>query len=270
MIENLPLFHRIAGQPVIVVGSGEAAEAKRRLVERAGGLVIADLQDGVDKGARLAFVAHDDDDRARADAARLKSAGVLVNAADRPDLCDFIVPGILDRSPVLLAIGTGGASAGLAKALRLRLEMILPQSLGRLAAALGAARQRLRARWPDATDRRRAIDAALGEGGVLDPLADNRDALVDGWLDGADVDTHAGGLVQIVLSSADPEDLTLKQARHLGAADMIVHMPDVPAAILDRARADAARVQGAPGQSVPETGGLIIVLSMKNDIVADR
>ena len=270
MIDNLPLFHRVSDQPIIVVGSGEAAQAKRRLVARAGGHVIASIEDGIARGARIAFVAHDDDERALADAARLRNAGILVNAADRPDLCDFTVPSILDRSPVLLAIGTGGASAGLAKALRLRLEAILPQSLGRLAAALGAARQRLRARWPDAGDRRRAIDAALGEGGALDPLAEDRDARVDGWLTGSDGDVRSGGVIEIVLDSCDPEDLTLKQARHLGGADIIAHRPGVPAVILDRARADAARVELAADQAAPESDGLVVVISMKNGVVAER
>ena len=169
MIASLPLFHRIAGQPVIVLGTGAAAQARRRLVERAGGHVVDDLQEGVDKGARLAFVAHDDAASASADSLRLRCAGLLVNAADRPDLCDFTVPSLLDRDPVLIAIGTGGASAGLAKALRLRFETLLPQSLGRLAAALHASRAALRTRWPAATDRRRALDGALGDGGPLDP-----------------------------------------------------------------------------------------------------
>ena len=107
-MRSLPLFHRVAGRPVIVLGEGEAAEAKRRLVERAGGVVAAD--DHPD--ARLAFVATDAPESA---AARLKARGVLVNVPDRPDLCDFTVPSVLDRDPVLVAVGTGGASAGLAK-----------------------------------------------------------------------------------------------------------------------------------------------------------
>ena len=115
MISALPLFHRIAGTPVIVLGEGEAAEAKRRLVERAGGVVVGEG----DLEARLAFIAIDSPEEA---AARLRARGVLVNVVDRADLCDFTAPSILDRSPVLIAIGTGGASAGLAKALRLRLD----------------------------------------------------------------------------------------------------------------------------------------------------
>ena len=122
MIPSLPLFHTIAGQTVIVLGSGDVAEARRRLIERAGGVVIGEIQQGVAQGARLAFIARGDAALDEADAMRLRAAGLLVNTADRPELCDFTVPSILDRSPVVVAIGTGGASAGLAKALRLRLE----------------------------------------------------------------------------------------------------------------------------------------------------
>ena len=259
MIEALPLFHRIAGQPVIVVGTGLAADAKRRLVERAGGTVIDTIAHGIASGARLAFVAHEDEEAARGDAQRLRSAGLLVNAADRPDLCDFTVPSILDRSPVLIAIGTGGASAGLAKALRLRLERILPQSLGRLARALGLARAPLRARWPDAGERRRVLDAALDAGGALDPFREESAALVAPWIERGEP-APIDRLVEIVLASDDPEDLTLRQARLLGSADCIAHEPHVPREILDRARADAERRAIAPGAAPPPAHGLVIVI----------
>ena len=139
-LPSLPLFHRLVGQPLVVLGHGEAAEAKRRLVVRAGGKVIEDLAEGIDSGARLAFIAHEDELACEADAIRARGAGLLVNVVDKPALCDFTTPSIIDRAPVLIAVGTGGASAGLAKALRLRLERLLPQGLGALAEALYAAR----------------------------------------------------------------------------------------------------------------------------------
>jgi uroporphyrin-III C-methyltransferase/precorrin-2 dehydrogenase/sirohydrochlorin ferrochelatase len=252
MIESLPLFHRIAGCPVIVLGEGEAAEAKRRLVERAGGVVAG--EDSTE--ARLAFVALDDPEGA---ARRLRARGLLVNVVDRPDLCDFTVPSILDRSPVLLAIGTGGASAGLAKALRLRLEGIVPQSLGLLAERLAAARQRLRARWPDASERRRALDAALDRSGPLDPMAEHGEVAVDAWLEGAEQGAPSG-IAEIILRSPDPDDLTLREARLLGSADLILHEPGVPAAILERARADAPRREIPPAAPPPSSDGLVVVL----------
>lgn len=233
-MHSLPIFVRLTARPVILIGTGEAAEAKRRLLERAGARIV-----GEDDEAQLAIVAIDDDDEAEAAALRLKARGVLVNAADRPALCDFTLPAIVDRDPVLIAIGTGGASAGLAKALRQRLEVLLPAGLGQLAKALHGARDAIRARWPAAADRRRAIDAALLPGGALDPLGGEQD--MTGWLDGAGKGEGAG-LVAIRLRSADPDDLTLREARLLGSADRIYHRADVPPAILDRARADAMRI----------------------------
>lgn len=167
-------------------------------------------------------------------------------------MCDFTLPAIIDRNPVLIAIGTGGRSAGLAKALRQRLEAILPPRLGALADALFSARAMIRARWPQAAERRRAIDAALAEGGAIDPLIDAAPDAVDRWI-ASDDRPIANGLVIILLRSPDPDDLTLREARLLGQCDRIYHRADVPAAILDRARADAIRIAsdaprgGAPG-----------------------
>ena len=260
-IASLPLFHRISGQPVIVLGTGEAAEAKRRLVERAGGQVIEELADGIDKGARLAFVAHESEEAARADAIRLRCAGLLVNVVDRPALCDFTTPAIVDRAPVLLAVGTGGASAGLAKALRIRLEALLPPGLGKLARALGEARDVLRKRWPDARDRTQALDAAMGERGALDALRAHGDDALDAWLAGSETGTVAQ-TVEIMLRSGDPDELTLREARLLAGADLVAHEADVPAAILDRARADAAREEIEPGAAPRHAAGLVVVLRM--------
>jgi len=161
---------------------------------------------------------------------------------------------------VLLAIGTGGASAGLAKALRLRLERLLPPSLGDLARGLFAARGRLRAAWPDAGERRRALDRALEAGGELDPLAAESAARIDAWLASPDA-ASTGQLVEIRVRSADPDDLTLREARLLGSVDLLLHEAGVPAAILDRARQDAARRVWREGDGLaPPASGLTILL----------
>ncbi|WP_419826756.1 NAD(P)-dependent oxidoreductase [Sphingomonas sp.] len=233
-MHSLPVFLRLEGRPVILLGTGEAADAKRRLLARAGAAIVDEATD-----AALAIVAIEEQEPALAAVARLKARGVLVNAVDRPAHCDFTLPAIVDRSPVLIAVGTGGASAGLAKALRQRLEALLPASLGRLAEALHAARAELRARFPEAGQRRRAIDSALDLGGALDPLSGAGD--VAAWL--AEPDTRSGsGVERIRLRSADPDELTLREARLLARADVVRHAADVPPAILDRARADAVRM----------------------------
>lgn len=268
-LHSLPLFHRITGQKVLVLGDGDAAEPKRRLVERAGGIVIDDQQRAVDEGVRIAFVAFEDAKACEVAAINLRCAGLLVNVVDRPELCDFTTPSLLDRDPVLIAVGTGGASAGLAKHVRLRLERLLPDSLGKLAEALFNARESLRARFPEAAQRRRALDEALREGGTLDVLSPDAHDRVAAWL--SDGNAPAGSIETIALTSADPEDLTLKQARWLGEADRLLIDGDVPAAILTRARADAQRIvtgldggaaatgiTAAPGEAL-ETG-LTLVL----------
>ena len=240
-IASLPLFHQIAGSQVLVLGDGRAAEPKRRLVERAGGVIVDDLARAIDEGVRLAFIAYDDAQACEVAAINARCAGMLVNVVDRPELCDFTTPSILDRDPLLVAIGTGGASAGLAKHVRLRLERVLPETLGLLAKALEAARPALRARFPEGADRRRAVDAALREGGALDPFDGAAHERVAAWAAGEAGGARAGGLAEITLASADPEDLTLRQARLLGEADVLLIDGDVPPAILARARADAAR-----------------------------
>lgn len=229
----LPIFVKLAGRPVMLIGSGEAADAKRRLLERAGATIV-----GEDAQAALAIVALSDPEPI---VARLRSRGLLVNTVDRPELCDFTVPAIVDRDPVIVAVGTGGVSAGLAAALRQKLEAELPADLGDTARALHAARPELRARFPDAGERRRAIAAALANGL------------------GSDVAARIGApiaerLDRFLLASGDPDDLTLRQARALAQADRVYHLPEVPTAILDRCRADAARISCSAPPAVPGPG----------------
>ena len=247
-MDSLPIFLRLGGQPVILLGEGEAGAAKRRLLERAGAIV----RDEESADARIALIALEDRDAAAAAAGRLGARGLLVNVADRPELCDFTLPAIVDRDPVLIAIGTSGVSAGLAAALRQRLETILPDGLGRLADMLHAARMTLAARYPDSRDRRRAIGALLAAGGPLDPLVPHAAPALP------DTEAPASRIERVAIASPDPDLLTLRAARLLGQADRLYHAPGAPAAILDRARADAARIVGAPPAS--PLPGLSIVL----------
>ncbi|KEO90964.1 siroheme synthase [Erythrobacter longus] len=268
-LASLPLFHNIKGQSVLVLGDGDAAEPKRRLVERAGGIIEDDQQRAIDEGVRIAFVAYEDAKACEVAAINLRCAGMIVNVVDRPDLCDFTTPSILDRNPVLIAVGTGGASAGLAKHVRLRLERILPQSLGELAKRLFAARPMIRKAYPDGTSRRRAIDEALREGGALDALEAKSAQAVEEWAQGAarTPQSFGGRNEAFVVTSSDPEDLTLRQARLLGEADAVCAARDVAPEILARARADAVRItcEKGPeclGNSCPfaDQSGLTVVL----------
>jgi uroporphyrin-III C-methyltransferase/precorrin-2 dehydrogenase/sirohydrochlorin ferrochelatase len=254
-MDQLPIFVNLKGHKVILVGEGEAADAKRRLIERAGGECV----DAGDQEARIAFVAIDDEAEALIAADDLKARGLLVNVVDRPEHCDFTTPAVIDRAPVLIAVGTGGASAGMAKAIRQRMETILPEKLGALAQAVAAARVSIRRRWPEPTDRRRALDAAFTSGGALDPFESHPSTAVEKWLDDAP-EPSGSRMIEIPLLSDNPDDLTLLTARLLGEADHIFHDPAIPASILNRARADAVREEGAPPSAAPE--GLTLYLRL--------
>jgi uroporphyrin-III C-methyltransferase / precorrin-2 dehydrogenase / sirohydrochlorin ferrochelatase len=254
-LNQLPIFVNLKNRKVILVGKGEAAEAKRRLIERAGGQCV----DAGNREACIAFVAIDDEADALAAADDLKARGLLVNVVDRPEHCDFTTPAVIDRAPVLIAVGTGGASAGMAKAIRQRIETLLPEGLGALAQAVAAARDAIRQRWPEPAERRRALDAAFARSGALDPFENHNLAAVENWLDNAG-EPNGSRLIEIPLLSENPDDLTLLTARLLGEADHVFHDADMPDAILNRARADAVRVEGPPPTVTP--GGLTLYLRL--------
>lgn len=245
-MKQLPLFFNLTGRAVLLAGDGPAAEAKARLIEEAGGRIVRETGE-----ARLAFVAMDAPER---EAARLKTAGLLVNVVDRPDLCDFTVPAIVNRAPVTVAIGTGGASATLAKSLRERLEALLPDRLGRLAQAIAESRGAVAARHPDAGDRRRFWDGLLSPGGALDPFADVADpaaAIERGGL------PAKPALRTIAARSAD--DLTLAELRALSTADTVFHSARASQAVLARARRDAVRVAAEDAPAAPPPGRSVFV-----------
>lgn len=248
-LHSLPIFVRLDGRPVMLIGEGEAADAKRRLLERAGTVVV-----GEDAQAALAIVAMADPE---ATVARLRARGVLVNAVDRSDLCDFTLPAIVDRSPVIVAVGTGGVSAGLAAALRQRLEAMLPSELGQLAEEMSG----LRATHPDSRARRQAIGEALDD--LLDPYPRESGDPESQALPSVTLDSRVRGntVIRVALTSSDPDDLTLRHARALAQADRVLHTPAVPAAILDRARADAPRIACLAPPADPGEG-LTVFLEM--------
>src|SRR3546814_17714939 len=126
VVESLPVVLSLKGRPVILLGEGAAAAAKARLLDRAGARIIRDEM----ADAAIAIVAIEDDAAATAAAGRLKARGILVNAMARPALCDFTLPAIVDRSPVIIAICPGGPSPSLPKALRPSREAMLPPPPG--------------------------------------------------------------------------------------------------------------------------------------------
>ena len=252
-MQQLPIFVNLAGRQVILVGDGEPAEAKARLVRAAGGELVG--EDSAD--AVMAFVAIDDDAEALAAATRLRARGLLVNVVDKPAMSDFLMGAIIDRSPVIVAISTAGASASLARALRTRFEALLPASLGPLARAILAARDAVAARHPTPNDRRRLWERALAQAGPLDPFAalPDADAAVSRVIEGSSTATPQ--LREIAITSDDPGDLTLNQLNALARCDALVVVGAVVPAIIDRARRDAARLDAVPD---PLPAGLTVVV----------
>ena len=244
-MKHLPLFFDLKGRKVVVVGEGPAADRRGALARSAGAEVqqVSDVQVADLRGAAAAFVATGHADRDAAARGVAKSIGVPVNVADRPSLCDFILPAIVDRDGVVVAISTGGASPTLAAALRGRIEAALPERIGALARLAATFRAQANALIVDPS-RRRAFWRRLVEGPAArlalagDDAGARRSAL--GELDAARRHLVPVGIAHIVgAGPGDPDLLTLKAAQLLQEADAILHDDLVPPAILARARRDA-------------------------------
>ncbi|MBS0522471.1 MAG: uroporphyrinogen-III C-methyltransferase [Proteobacteria bacterium] len=244
-MKHLPLFFDLAGRRVVVVGGSPAARRRAEMARSAGAAVYecetvstADL-----KGSAAVFVATGDFD-SDLDARRAATAaGVPVNVADRPQLSDFILPAIVDRDEVVVAISTGGASPTLATLLRGRIEAMLPAQFGAVARLARTFRGQANALIEPG--RRRAFWRRLIEGPAAwlalrgDEAGARRIALTE--LDAARHETTPLGIAHIVgAGPGDPDLLTLKAAQLLQQADVILHDALVPEAILDRARREAA------------------------------
>ncbi len=236
-MDAFPAFFPLAGRSVAVAGAGEAAEAKARLFDGSPARVVRLSEDeALDPksyaGASLAFVA--------VDAAR--AAHVPVNAVDRPALCDFTTPAVIDRGEVVAAIGTGGGSPMLAAMLRHDIETRVPEGAGRIAALFRLMNAEVRAALPDANARRRFLRAALAG-----PAAE---AAASGDMEGAKERLRAAlsdgpmlaGAILYVDARGPVERLTLKAARALATADVLVCDPQAHADVLALARRDAERL----------------------------
>jgi uroporphyrin-III C-methyltransferase/precorrin-2 dehydrogenase/sirohydrochlorin ferrochelatase len=171
---------KVKGEPCLVVGGGAVALQKARALRRAGADVTAvspaftpafrrlavrrlrrRFRAADVAGCVLVIAATDAPDVNRAVSDACAARGIPVNVVDVPELCSFIVPSIVRRGPVVIAISTGGQSPPLAKALRRRLDAILPASLGRVARRLGAARRRILRALPPSAARTRILKGLL-------------------------------------------------------------------------------------------------------------
>ena len=267
-MDYLPIFLAIRDEPCLLVGGSQAAEPKARLLLRAGArlvVVAADLtpglreltgqigvtwhrrgfRDGDLDGARLVIVAVDDEALARSVAAAARARGIPVNAVDRRPLCSFILPSILDRSPLVAAVSTGGAAPILARILRTRLETVIPAQFGRLARFLGEIRPDVLGRITDSARRRRffegVVDGPIGE----QVLAGREDEARDAIASALARHESAGATGEVYLVGAgpgDPDLLTFRALRLMQKADVVVYDRLVSNAVLDLTRRDAERI----------------------------
>jgi precorrin-2 dehydrogenase/sirohydrochlorin ferrochelatase len=181
-MDSFPAYFPLTGRRVVIVGSGEHAEGKAKLFEGSPAELVR-LDDGraldpeTYRGAALAFIASEDEAFARLAAQAAREAGVPVNVVDRPSLCDFFTPALVDRGAVVAAVGTGGSSPVLAQVLKTQIEAGIPEGVGRLAALLQQFRDETRRAFPDMAARRMFVMSLL-EG----PAAE---AAMAGDMDGA-------------------------------------------------------------------------------------
>jgi uroporphyrin-III C-methyltransferase / precorrin-2 dehydrogenase / sirohydrochlorin ferrochelatase len=229
-MQLFPLMLGSTGRPCLVVGSGDLADAKARVAELAG-LHVTRLDGNsgsndiptVSNG--LAFVTLTQEDAASNWAKLLQKKGYLVNVADQPSLCDFILPAILDRFPVIVAISTSGTSATMARQIRARLEAELPERLGEMVQLIGTARPAVAELLATPDSRRQFWDWATTGGNLCDPFLQETPPSVEAVVAAAaDYGTRLPGKIVTVikLQTSDPSDLTLRGLRRLQQADAVL------------------------------------------------
>ena len=266
-MDFLPIFLDIREQPCLVVGGGEVAARKCAMLLRAGARVTilapklgkafdADLaasrvthraagfQDADVAGYALVIAATNDDVVNRAVAAAARARQIPVNVVDHPALCSFIMPSIIERAPVIVAVSTGGASPILARLLRARLENLIPAGYGRLAALAAAFRDQVKAHFKPA-ERRRVWERVL-QGPIAEMVLSGRDAEARQALQKAiDDQSLASGNGEVALIGAgpgDPDLLTFRALRLMQRADVVVYDRLVSPQVLDLVRLDAERI----------------------------
>ncbi|MEM7540283.1 MAG: siroheme synthase CysG [Pseudomonadota bacterium] len=271
-MDYLPIFLDLRTTRVVVIGGGETALRKIRLLSKCGAqitCVAPQVEDSIRRldnveirdeeynrdalaGARLVVAATDDQDTNSSVARDARQQGLLVNVVDAPQLCDFIMPSILDRSPVVVAISSGGEAPVLARVLRAKLETLIPQAYGELAAFLGAYRDRIKATITDFGARRRfweqAVEGSIGElifAGDHEAAAKELDRHLSDPGSGAQI----GDVALVGTGPGDPDLLTFRALRLMQRADLVIYDRLVPDSITDLCRRDARRIYAGKARS---------------------
>jgi uroporphyrin-III C-methyltransferase/precorrin-2 dehydrogenase/sirohydrochlorin ferrochelatase len=254
-----PLFLKLAGERVLVVGGGEVALRKVRLLLRAQArveLVARELHPELAAaglalrageftpaqldGCRLAIAATDDAALNARVAEAARARGIPVNVVDDEAASSWVSAAIVDRAPLMVAISSGGGAPVLARRLREKLEGLIPEGYGRLARFLGAMRERLR-RAPVA--QRRAATEQFLDGAGAESLFAGDEAAAERTLDRLLAGEKVGGAVYLVgAGPGDPDLLTFRALRLMQQADVVLYDRLVSAPILERVRRDAERI----------------------------
>lgn len=265
----LPIFVDLRDRSVLVVGGGEVAARKASLLLRAQAkvrVVAPELCDAMkalrDDGriehtpdsyqesqladAVLVIAATDDMAVNRQVSEAARQSNILVNVADAPELCTFILPSIIDRSPLLVAVSSGGASPTLARLLRARLETLIPASYGRLAELLGRFREPVKKRFRSMAARRRFWEE-MAQGSIAELVLANKEAeaeqALQAAIDNSDADQLTKGEVYLVgAGPGDPDLLTFRALRLMQQADVVLYDRLVTPEILDLVRREAEQI----------------------------
>jgi precorrin-2 dehydrogenase/sirohydrochlorin ferrochelatase len=259
-VDAFPAFFPLSGRTVAIAGSGEAAEAKLRLFAGSPATLRrlegeAALKPASYAGAALAFVASADDAFAEAAAGAARAAHVPVNVVDRPALCDFTTPAVIDRGEVVAAIGTGGASPMLATLLRHDIEARVPEGAGRVAALFAGLQTEIRQVLPEPHRRRAFLRAALTGPAAEAAMRGERDMAVRLLRAALMRDQPGAGMVQFIDARGPADLLTLRAARALSAADILACDAGAHDEVLALARRDAERTGPQAPERLAELAG---------------
>lgn len=274
-MDYLPLFLNIKNRPCLVVGGGEVAARKTALLLRAGGrVVIVSLTLGntlkqwvaegkvshramefsaIDIDGCCLIVAATDNSEVNRQVYELATLiNIPVNVVDCPELCSFIFPSIVDRSPIIVAVSSGGASPVLARLLRARLETIIPAAYGRLAALAADFRDAVKKRFENSAQRRIFWEKIL-QGPVAERVFAGQDNAARIALQ-TELDAgHASATGEVYLvggGPGDPDLLTFRALRLMQQADVVLHDRLVSDEVLDLTRRDAERIYVGKRRSV--------------------
>lgn len=261
----LPLFFNLHERQVLLVGGGDIALRKARLLKRAGvgltviahaiddelralltdesdEMILGDYTVGLLQGKTLVVAATDDNTLHQQIHADAVAHNIPINVVDTPKLCTFIFPAIIDRSPIVIGITSGGQSPVLARLLRARLETLIPAGYTSLGGLMGRFRDTVKARFSSLNDRRRFWENVL-EGPIAEKVFAGRQAEAESMLVAAieqgGVDSRIGEVYLVGAGPGDPELLTFKALRLMQQADVVLYDNLVSAEVLDLCRRDA-------------------------------